>query len=400
MLVDVAGGEAIVGDTIALTFAGNASVEGSVDVASVLEATSAQVSGAVKVVKEGLTTAQGINTFTITEKFAGSMDTGQFRVIAPAGVVFATPYPVSVGGGTPTYATDTFAPNDTLVMSTLGTPTITVTANVIVSSAVSGYISFDIVDGDIDGKFKTNIVADSLDLAYADKTLTALSAGADVAVNAGFSKSSNVVTGGLMGDGYTVTSSNTATVTASIANVGGSMTLTVNGVAAGSANVTVTDELGATDVVVVTVSAGATIPAAEKGPKGAGDRTGVTFSAGATSDGGSTYGTTFTVDDEVTIVAVVGVDSTDVGSAGAIHVAAKLEGNVFVYLDEDGLFADWDTSGLPGATIVTDSLEASYTVTVVDGQKLPAGEHRFALAYSTGSEVIYTGKAIVITITE
>jgi len=31
---------------------------------------------------------------------------------------------------------------------------------------------------------------------------------------------------------------------------------------------------------------------------------------------------------------------------------------------------------------------------------LPAGEHRFALAYSTGGEVIYTGKALVITIAE
>jgi hypothetical protein len=258
----------------------------------------------------------------------------------------------------------------------------------------------DIVDGDIDANFKTGLTADSLDLAYADKTLTALSAGADVAVNAGFSKSSNSVTGGLIGDGYSVMSSNTATVTASIDNVGGTQTLTVNGVAAGVANVTVTDELGATDVVVVTVSAGATVPAAVNSAKGLNGRTGVTFSAGATSDGGSTYGTTFTVDDEVTIIGVIGVDSTDVGSAGATHVAARLEGNVFVYLDEDGNFADWDTSGLPGANLVTDSLAASYTVTIVDGQKLPAGTHRFALAYSTGSEVIYTGKAIVITITE
>jgi len=387
--------DGMVGDTISMSLDGNAGVAGSGDVATIVETTEAKVSGPIKVVKEGLTTIQGVSTFTIEEKFTGAISSGAFRVIAPAGVVFAQPL---LGGATS--IVDTFAPNDTLRFSTSAVSTIFVQANVIVSSGVTGYISFDIVDGDIDGSFKTNIVGESLDVAYADKTLTDLSAGADVAVTPGFSKSSNVVTGGLIGDGYSVMSSNTATVTASIANVGGSQTLTITGVAAGAANVTVTDELGATDVVAVTVSAGAAIPDAEKGAKGVGDRTGVTFSAGATSDGGFTYGTTFTVDDEVSIIAVIGVDSTDVGSAGATHVAAKLEGNVFVYLDEDGNFADWDTSGLPGANIVTDSLEASYTVTVVDGQKLPAGEHRFALAYSTGGEVIYTGKAIVITITE
>jgi len=391
----------MVGDTVSMTLDGNAGVAGSGNVATIVETTEAKVSGAIKVVKEGLTTAQGVSTFTITQQFAGAIGTGTFRLIAPSGVVFAVPYPAAITGGTATVAADTFAPNDTLLISVgAATSPITVTANVIVASNVSGYIPFDILDGDLDANGKLGIIDDSINLAYADKTLKALDAGSAVSVNAGFSKSDNVVTGGLIGDGYSVKSSNTATVTVSLANVGGSQTLTITGVAAGAANVTVTDELGATDVVAVTVSAGAAIPAAEKGAKGVGDRTGVTFSAGATSDGGSTYGTTFTVDDEVTIIAVIGVDSTDVGSAGATHVAAKLEGNVFVYLDEDGNFADWDTSGLPGANLVTDSLDASYTVTVVDSQKLPAGEHRFALAYSTGGEVIYTGKAIVITITE
>ena len=110
---------------------------------------------------------------------------------------------------------------------------------------------------------------------------------------------------------------------------------------------------------------------------------------------------TFSADDEVTIIATVGVDATDVGEAGAIHVAGKLAGGSFVYLDEDGLFATWNPlAGLPGATVVTDSLKASYTVTVVNASKLPVGKHRFALAYSTGGVVIYTGKALEITITE
>jgi len=396
----VSGEGAVVGDTISLEIGGNVAVSGTVDVATVLESSSTKVTGGITQVKEGLTETQKVSGFTISQSFNNSLADGKFRILAPQGVAFAEPLPSSKAGGSSTVIVSTFNPNDTLLMSsnTLGaTGTITVTApSVLIAGSISGNIEFSLIDGDTSGKLKTGLVGDSLTLAYADKSLTALTGGKDVALKVDYSKTQEIK-GGLVGDGYTVKSSSTPTVSVS---VNGSI-MTIKGVAAGAANITVTDSLGQTDVVAVTVEAGAAIPAAAKATKGAGDRTGVTFGAGASSDGGATYGTTFSADDAVTIIATVGVDATDVGKAGAIHVAGKLAGGSFVYLDEDGLFATWNPlAGLPGATVVTDSLKASYTVTVVNASKLPVGKHRFALAYSTGGKVIYTGKALEITITE
>jgi len=396
----VSGEGAVVGDTIALEIGGNVGVSGTVDVATVLESSSVKVTGGTTQVKEGSTEIQKVSGFVISQVFDNSLSDGEFRILAPQGVAFVSGLePSSKAGGTASDTVTTFYPNDTLVMSSnaLGaTGTITVSSpSVLIAPSVTGDIVFSLIDGNVSGKAKIGLVAESLTLAYADKSLKALSGGKDISLKVDYDTTQEIV-GGLVGDGYTVKSSSTPTVTVSLSG----STMTIKGVAAGAANITVTDSLGQTDVVAVTVSAGATIPAAAKAAKGAGDRTGVTFGAGASKDGGATYGTEFSVDDEVTIIATVGVDATDVGEAGAIHVAGKLAGGSFVYLDEDGLFAEWDLSGLPGATIVTEELKASYTVTVVNASKLPAGEHRFALAYSTGGEVIYTGKALVITIAE
>jgi len=175
-------------------------------------------------------------------------------------------------------------------------------------------------------------------------------------------------------------------------------------VAAGSANVTVTDELGATDVVAVTVTA-VTQPDSEKGGTTlSGDPlpAGTSFTAGATTDGGVTFANEFTATDDVTIVATVNVGTDDVGEAGGIHVALKSDtdaGTEFSFLNEDGNFETWDLSDLPGVHIDATALAASYTVTVYSGN-LAAGTYRIALAYSSGGDVVYTGKAITLTITE
>jgi hypothetical protein len=395
------GEKAVVGDTISVEVGGNVGASGTVEIAKVLESTTVKITGGTTQLKEGLTESQKVSGFVISQAYASSLGAGSFRLIAPTGVKFVDPVQGALYSGTTNTATvSTFNTNDTLVISTgaptFGTSTLTINApNVIVSGDVSGDIVFELVDGNIAGANKIGLTAESLTLGYADKTLEALSGGKDVSLKVDYSTTQEIE-GGLVGDGYTVKSSSTPTVSVSVS---GSV-MTIKGVAAGAANITVTDSLGQSDVVAVTVAAGAEIPAAAKAAKGAGDRTGVTFGAGASKDGGATYGTEFSVDDEVTIIATVGVDATDVGEAGAIHVAGKLAGGSFVYLDEDGLFAEWDLSGLPGATIVTEELKATYTVTVVNASKLPAGEHRFALAYSTGGEVIYTGKALVITIAE
>jgi len=397
----VSGEGAVVGETISLVIGGNVGVSGTVDVATVLESTKTKVTGGITQVKEGLTESQKLSGFVISQAYDSSLKAGTFRLLAPQGVAFVTPTQGSLySGSTATAILSTFNPNDTLRISTgaptFGTSTLTIAApNVLIASGVSGNIEISLLDGAVDGTAKTGITPETLVLGYADKTLDALSGGKDVSLRTDY-VTTQEIKGGLVGDGYTVKSSSTPTVTVS---VDGSV-MTIKGVAAGAANITVTDSLGQSDVVAVTVQAGAAIPAAVKAAKGAGDRTGVTFGAGASANGGISYGTEFSVDDEVTIIATIGVDASDVGEAGAIHVAGKLADGSFVYLDEDGLFAEWDVSGLPGATIVTDELKASYTVNVVNATKLPVGEHRFALAYSTGAEVIYTGKALVITIAE
>ena len=385
-----------VGDTVSFALDGNAAVEGSVDAATIVIATTAKSVGALPILSEGSTSAQAAGTLNISENSTNAIGTGYFRLIAPAGVVFAAPYPnPDVVLGTATIAVDTFAPNDTLVIWTPGTPSITITPNVIVADSVMGYISFDIVDGDIDANSKTSITAESVDLAYADKSLTALDAGAAVAVNIGYSKS-NDVDGGLAP--YTVASSSDATATVVV----GDGEVTVTGVAAGAATITLTDALGGTDTFVATVSAPAAIPAAVKAAKGA-TRTGASFLTGATADGGNTFADTFTTADDVTIVGTVNVDAVDQGLDGAIHVAIKsdnADGVTLSYLDEDSVFMTWDPAGLPGAHIVAEPLAASYNVTIYSGT-FAAGTYRIALAYTNeNGDIVYTGKAIVVTVTE
>ena len=60
----------------------------------------------------------------------------------------------------------------------------------------------------------------------------------------------------------------------------------------------------------------------------------------------------------------------------------------------------WDPAGLPGAHIVAEPLAASYDVTIYSGT-FAAGTYRIALAYTNANgDLVYTGKAIVVTVTE
>ena len=387
--------DGIVGDTVSFAVDGNAAIEGTVDAATIVIATTA-TSGALPILEEGSTEAQLISTLTITENAAGSIEAGVFRLIAPAGIVFDDEI---TDPDADWWIMDTFGPSDTLVMGIAGGTQVLEDIYVKVDESVSGYISFEIVDGDGTGddgeNCCTNITPESIDLAYADKSLTAIDAGADVAVNIGYS-ASNDVSGGL--GPWTVGSGSTPTATVTL--VGG--VVTVTGVAAGAATITLTDALGGTDSFVATVSAPTAIPASVKGATGAA-RTGASFLTGATADGGNTYGDTFTTADDVTIVGTVNVDPVDQDLDGAIHIAIKsdnADGVTLSYLDEDGVFMTWDPAGLPGAHIVAEPLTASYDVTIYSGT-FAAGTYRIALAYTNeNGDLVYTGKAIVITVTE
>ena len=389
--------DASVGDNVTIAIDGNSAVEGEVTVANVEISTTADVTGVIPDIDPGDLSATSLGTLVITENFANAIDAGgtkSIRIIAPAGVSFQDAASVnSAVVGTATI-TATFNPNDTLIVQ-VASDTITVNAKAIIADGLSGLQTFSIVDGDIDGLNGAGVTTETVELAYAG-LLDAVDAGDDGDVNVGFTVS-NATAGGLAP--YTATSSSDATATASVSG----STVTVEGVAAGAATITVTDALGASDTYAVTVSVGATIPNAVNAVKGADGRTGASFLTGASSDGGATYTDTFTTADDITIVATVNVDAVDQGLNGAIHVAIKsdnTDGVSLSYLDEDSVFMTWDPAGLPGAHIVAEPLAASYNVTIYSGT-FAAGTYRIALAYTNeNDDIVYTGKAIEITVTE
>jgi hypothetical protein len=398
-----AGLKAALGSKVSITVDGNANVSGSADIANVGITTSA-TKGAVPDVKPGGTEAVRFATLTIKEKFAGAVtNVREFRLIAPQGVAFqdATGIAAASAGIATATITATFNPNDTLVMTTQRTATIVVTPRGILASSATGFQPFSIVDGNLEGKNKTGITAETIMLAYGDGTLGKLDAGADGAANIGFTVQNTVKNGLNTTDyPYTVKSSDASiaspTITASV--------VTVTGKAAGNATITVTDGLGATDTYVVSVSQGAAEPAAVKAAKASdGSTTSASFTGGATSDGGTSFATEFTTSDTVTLVGTVNIDAADQGEAGAIYVALSKKtssGTENFYMDESTTAQPWDlTVANLGEHIVAESLAASYDVQIHNGT-LAAGEYRVALAYSVGGKLIYTGKAMVITVTE
>jgi hypothetical protein len=389
-----------IGSSVTLAIGGNAGVSGELKVGTVGLTTKAEVTGAIPDVKPGSLTAVSLATVTISGLFDKAVtDTvgATFRVLAPAGVAFqdaaATQASTSISTAT---ISSTFRPNDTLSLSIAKTATITFTPKAIVSSdAASGLISFDIVDGDINGKNLTLISPASLNLAYVDGTLKKLEAGKEAAVNVGFSVS-NTVEGGLAP--YTVATSAAATASPTVS---GSV-VSVEGKAAGAATITVTDALGATDTYVVTVKAGAAEPAQGKATKASdGSTSAATFTGGATIDGGTTYTDAITTADEVIINATINVDPEDVGEAGGIH-AVVLSPAGLLMLESDGSWVPWDGVIAHVATYLeVDALAATYSVPLYNGAIATAGKWRFAVVYSTDTgKLVYTTKAAMITVSE
>jgi hypothetical protein len=394
-----------IGGKITMTIDGNSNVSGTVDVADVQLATSA-TKGAIPDLTPGGTEAASFAKVTITEKFDGAVTAGkEFRLLAPQGVAFqnASATATASPGIVSATITATFNPNDTLVMTTKTTETVVFTPQGVLASGNTGFQAFKIIDGSIDGKRKAGVSGETVMLAYGDGTLGTLDAGENGSVNVGFTVKNTVTKGLNIPDYvYTVKSSDASIGSATISGD----VVTVLGKKAGNATITVTDGLGATDTYVVVVSDAIAQPDAEKAAKSAdGSTTTATFKAGASSDGGATYATEFTTADDVTLVGTVNVAAADQGKDGEVHIAvlSKLDNgtSVLAYMDEDGTPQTWDgtVAGL-GANVVATPLADTYNLTIFSGT-LGAGTHRVALAYSTeDGDIVYSGKAMVITVTE
>jgi len=128
-----------------------------------------------------------------------------------------------------------------------------------------------------------------------------------------------------------------------------------------------------------------------------GTETGSSISIGASSDGGETTDTAFTVDDEVTLIAKIYPDSDDVGKEGELYVVMRstVDGKkAFTALNQDGNWEPWNASlkSLPAAKIVA-SLEDVEGVLIYSGT-ITAGERLFYVGYSVFTEV---GKSAITT---
>ncbi|MDG2175355.1 MAG: leucine-rich repeat domain-containing protein [Gammaproteobacteria bacterium] len=128
-----------------------------------------------------------------------------------------------------------------------------------------------------------------------------------------------------------------------------------------------------------------------------GTATDATISIGASSDGGETSNTSFTVDDDVTLTAKVYPDPADVGEEGELYVVMRstVDGKkTFTALNQDGNWEAWNASlkSLPSAKIVA-SLEEVEDVLVYSGT-ITAGERLFYVGYSLFTE---EGKPVITT---
>ncbi len=326
------------GTAVEFTLSGNANVSGSATVADVVNTTSSAVSTGTAVPDQEtdidfVAAAQ----LDVKEEFAAAFKTagGNFRIIAPAGITFATSSG-TVGGVATSVSTDTtFTANDTLVVTvgtTVGTTveTASVTPNIFISSsAAAGFGSFSVTDGNLNDSNGVNVTSATVDLIYVGD-VDDPDAGSDITVAAGFPISQDV-TGGLADLSASSGDEDVATVTASGSSI------TVTGVAAGATTVTVTDALGVTDTVNVTVTAGETRPAVTT--EGTSGPTDATIAGGITTDNGSTFATdgAVNVGDEIQIVATINVDSGDVGEAAQIVVAiVEPSSGAVLTVDENG----------------------------------------------------------------
>src|SRR5690606_2096161 len=134
---------------------------------------------------------------------------------------------------------------------------------------------------------------------------------------------------------FTVSSNNPAVATVSVND----RTVTVRGVAAGNATITVTDSLNSTDTFAVSVDTGAVQTQLTGVITSGGAASTAVLRAGASTDGGSTFATQFSTTDNLDVVGSVVPEAAHVGQAGEVFVVVRAlvgENNVWGMLNEDG----------------------------------------------------------------
>ena len=355
--------DAAIGGTVSFAIGGTAGASGTITAATVTVNTvsSAGPIPDVTASPNAVETA----TLTIMEQFATSLNNGDYRLLAPSGIRFA--------GGSGDGVRTTFETSDTLLVELDETSDTVVdaevvTPNVIVGpSAQAGRNAFFILDGNgslsAEDAERTNLTGGTVDLLYVGE-LDDLDAGADIAIATGFSISQSV-SGGLLdeeeGEVYSATSSDDEVATVAVSGD----TLTVTGLSIGAGIITVTDELGNTDNILVEVVAAGAAPDLTA-VSSTGGETSATISGGVTVDGGVTYSEDGVVaaGDEISILFTINVESDHVGQEGDIYVAV-LDVDTRTFFIIDGNSEVIPDSGL--APFDSRTLTASETVEIRGG---------------------------------
>ena len=147
------------------------------------------------------------------------------------------------------------------------------------------------------------------------------------------------------------------------------------------------------------------VPVSDRIQSVTGGETDAGISAGAYADTGSpTYSDAFTSGDYITIIAEISPDSSDVGKPGELIVVllSIIGGELqWSFLNTDGNFESWNLSlGSLGPAEIVDPLEETHAITIFEGT-LQAGRHRMAVGYmAEGGTLIYTARAINITVSD
>ena len=147
------------------------------------------------------------------------------------------------------------------------------------------------------------------------------------------------------------------------------------------------------------------VPVAPKIKSVTGGSTDAGISAGAYADNGEpTYNDSFTSGDYITMIAEIEPDTSDVGSNGELFVillSITADGTQWSFLNTDGNYEAWDLSlATLGAAQIKEPLEETNSITIFEGELQP-GRHRGAVGYKAdGGPLIYTAKAINITVGE
>jgi hypothetical protein len=136
----------------------------------------------------------------------------------------------------------------------------------------------------------------------------------------------------------------------------------------------------------------------------AGPKTGATFSAGATLNGGASFQTVVPAGDAFDIVATINPASADVGQSGSLVVVAELVGAGLFNLNSSGEFVAFDESNIQAfqTKTLSETEEISILAGLVGGDNGLAGATvNVYVGYYTGgdvSNITYTSTPASVTI--